>query len=104
MKALIVVTTLPNLKAALDLSRQIIERKLAACVSVHDRVVSTYRWKGKLERSKEATLWIKTDAQAYRRLESFLKAKHPYDLPEIIAWPITQGSREYLQWIKQSLR
>jgi periplasmic divalent cation tolerance protein len=62
---------------------------------------SFYRWQGKLERADEIPLLIKTTRAAYPRLENSLRKLHPYELPEIIALPVSAGLPEYLNWVAQ---
>ncbi len=63
-----------------------------------------YRWQGKIERAAEIPLLIKTTREAYQRLESILRKLHPYDLPEIIALPVSTGLPEYLNWVAQETK
>ena len=83
------------------LSRLLLEEKLAACVSAIP-AKSAYRWKGKLERAKEAILVIKTAPELKAKLERFLKGNHPYELPEIVFLQ-ADSSEEYGRWLKESL-
>lgn len=99
MSYLVVLTTVPNRKDALSLSEKILRQRLAACVQISGPVQSLYRWKGKNEKSRELQLWIKTKASAYKKLENFIRKNHAYEVPEIIALPVKNGSRDYLSWI-----
>jgi len=65
---------------------------LAGCTSV-------YRWQGVVETADEVTLLIKTSTARYAALEAALRARHPYELPEIVAVPVTRGLPAYLQWV-----
>ncbi len=71
---------------------------MAACVQ-GNRIQSTYRWQGVVETAEESRLLIKAKASDYPKLESFIKSASSYSNPEIIAVPILQGSRMYLDWI-----
>ncbi|WP_211460598.1 divalent-cation tolerance protein CutA [Collimonas silvisoli] len=97
--ALLIFTNLPDALSAQALARQLVERKLAACVNILPAVQSVYRWQGVVEQASEVTLLIKTVASRYAELESAIKAIHPYGLPEIIALPIAAGLPAYLDWI-----
>lgn len=97
---LLVITTLPDAEAARTLARGIIEARVAACVSQLAPCTSTYRWQGEIETANEVPLLIKTTTDAYARLESLIRAAHPYELPEIIAVPVSGGLPAYLDWIK----
>ena len=100
----VVLTTVGDPKAALRLSRLLISKKLAACVTAVPGAVSHYRWKGGIVRSKEVLLLIKTTAAVWPRVLHFLKKNHPYDNPEILALPVTEGSKEYLSWLNASVK
>ena len=98
---LLVLTNLPDEAAAQRLARQIIESHAAACVNQLSPCTSTFRWQDKIETASEVPLLIKTTTLAYPRLESLIRAAHPYELPEIIAVPLSAGLPEYLGWIGQ---
>lgn len=99
----VALVTAPNLKTARTLTRTILESKLAACVNLVPAVESHYRWRGKLESSKEVLLVIKTEQASTQALERCVLDHHPYDTPEFIVLPILTGARPYLDWISQSL-
>lgn len=98
-ECILVLTTCPDRAAAERLARVLVEGALAACVNVLPGVRSIYRWRGALESADEHLLLIKTAAARYDKLENAIRANHPYELPEVIAVPITAGSNDYLQWI-----
>lgn len=101
MSHLIVMTTLPEMEAAQDFARQLIEQSLAACVNVLPKMVSIYRWKQNIEHGDEHQLIMKTTEECYPQLEEFIRQHHPYELPEIIAIPVSAGLPDYLQWVSQ---
>ncbi len=96
---LLVVTNLPDAASAERLARRIIEERVAACVNQLAPCTSTYRWKNNIETATEVPLLIKTTQAAYPRLEKLVREAHPYELPEIIAVPVTAGLPSYLDWI-----
>lgn len=98
---LLVITNLPDALAAEKLARQLVEARVAACVNQLAPCTSTYRWQGQVETATEVPLLIKTTRDAYPRLEQMLRAAHPYQLPEIIATPVTAGLPAYLDWVSQ---
>lgn len=102
MTHLLVMTTLPDMAGAQALARSIIEESLAACVNILPGIQSIYLWEGKLEKSTEHQLFIKTHEKSYNALETFIHKHHPYQLPEIIALPIQHGLQDYLDWIEES--
>jgi periplasmic divalent cation tolerance protein len=96
---LVVLTTCPDDAAAARIARELVESGLAACVNRIGAVHSTYRWQGAIHDEPEVLLVIKTLSIRYSELEMRLKSLHPYDVPEIIALPVTRGSTEYLAWL-----
>ena len=101
---LLVITTLPDMEGAEALAASLVEAGLAACVNIGAPVTSIYRWQGRMQRGTEVMLTIKTTGRRYRELESAIVDGHPYELPEVIAVPITEGLTEYLAWIEECTR
>lgn len=91
-------------KEARRLSGHLLKERLAACVNCIPKVESHYWWKGKVEHSSETLLVVKTIKQALPRIIRRVKELHSYSTPEIISCTITEGSAEYLKWIKDSVR
>jgi len=98
---LLVVTNLPDRASAERVAASLVTEGVAACVNVLAECTSIYHWQGKLEHASEVPLLIKTTRAAYPRLESALRKLHPYEVPEIIALPVTAGLPEYLNWVAQ---
>lgn len=98
-QALVILTNLPDLATARALAREIVEGRLAACVNVLPGIHSIYQWQGAVEEAHEVTLLIKSMSGRYDELEAAIARAHPYDLPEIIAFPISAGLPAYLGWI-----
>lgn len=96
---LLVFTNLPDAASAAKLAHQLIEARAAACANQLAPCISTYRWQGKIETATEVPLLIKTTPAAYPQLEKLIRAAHPYELPEIIAVPVTDGLPAYLDWV-----
>lgn len=96
---LLVYSSLPDEPAARQLARFLVEARLAACVNVLAPCTSVYRWQGALEQVTEVPLLIKTTARRYAALESAMRERHPYELPEIVAVPATHGLPGYLAWV-----
>lgn len=99
MEALLIVTNLPDKTQAEALAVHLIESRLAACVNILAPCTSVYPWQGAIERTEEVPLLIKTTAAVYPALEAAIRARHPYELPEIIALPIQRGLPAYLDWV-----
>ena len=100
MAVIAVLTNLPDSASAFNLAREIVHLRLAACVNVLGPVTSFYRWEGRDEEATEYTLLVKSTEERYAELEAAIRARHPYSLPEIVAWPITAGSAPYLRWVE----
>jgi periplasmic divalent cation tolerance protein len=99
----VVLTTAGSADEARRIAAALVERKLAACVNIFPKVVSVYRWKGKLEEAEEWMLLIKTTAVAFERVRETIKELHSYDVPECICLSIDDGSPEYLKWLEESV-
>lgn len=99
MEAILILTSFPNKEEALKLAKQLIDQHSAACIHIGPASTSIYHWKGKTETASEVTVSIKTLLSRYDEVENTIKAMHSYELPEIIAVPITKGLPKYLQWI-----
>lgn len=99
MEPLLILTNLPDAASAEQLARALIECRAAACVNVLPACRSIYRWRGAVEVATEIPLLIKTTAAHYPLVEEIIRAQHPYDVPELIAIPITHGLPAYLDWL-----
>ncbi len=99
----LVLVTCPSLALARRIARSVVQKRLAACVNVvRSPVESFYTWKGKLESAREQLLLIKTTTTRLPELEREVKRLHSYDVPEFIAFPITEGSADYLSWLSET--
>ncbi len=85
------------------LARALIEERLAACVNRVRSVQSVYRWEGQVEQSEEELLIIKTKRELFNQLKKRVQDLHSYSVPEIIALPILEGSKDYLKWLDEQL-
>ena len=99
MTTLIVITNCPDEETANHIALAVVEARLAACVNILPRVQSIYRWQGAVESAVEVPLLIKTNAATYPALEAAIRERHPYEVPEIIALPISAGLPAYLNWL-----
>ncbi|OVA01807.1 Divalent ion tolerance protein [Macleaya cordata] len=102
--SIVVYVTVPNKEAGKKLAESIVTEKLAACVNRVPGIESVYQWEGKVQTDSEELLIIKTRESLLEALKEHVKANHEYDVPEVIAVPITGGSLQYLEWIKNSTR
>jgi periplasmic divalent cation tolerance protein len=94
----LILTTVPDLETAQTLAAQVLDARLAACVSQQGTVHSTYHWQGKLESADEIQMLFKTSIARAPELEQFIQKHHPYDTPEILCWQAT-ASAAYGQWV-----
>jgi periplasmic divalent cation tolerance protein len=97
----IVYCTCPNMETAQTLAQTLVAEDLAACVNILPGVTSVYRWEGQVETDAERLLIIKTTASCSATLTARIEQLHPYDVPEVIAHPITAGHEHYLNWVRQ---
>ncbi len=103
-EVIVVITNLPDRAAAEHIANALVTQGVAACVNVLAECASVYRWQGKIEHASEVPLLIKTTHAAYPQLESALRQLHPYEVPEIIALPVSAGLPEYLNWVTQETK
>ena len=96
---IIILTTADSEEEAKKISRGLVEKKLAYCVNTIPSIQSTYYWDGKLCTDDELLLIIKTKKEKFSTVKDWILNNHSYDIPEVIALPITQGSSDYLQCI-----
>lgn len=101
MSAIVVLTNAPDRAVARKIADALIERRLAACVSILSECTSVYRWKGAVETATEVPILIKTRADIYDDVEAAIRGLHPYELPEIIAIPVERGSPGFLDWVNE---
>ena len=97
---ILILTTMPDDDRADAVARILVEERLAACVNVHGPMLSTYTWKGQVERDAERQLVIKTTAGRLSDLEARLRALHPYELPEFVIIA-ADGSDAYVKWVNE---
>jgi periplasmic divalent cation tolerance protein len=101
---IVVLTTCSSAAEARRIARKLVEANRAACVNIlRAPVESIYRWKGKVESSREFLLVIKTRKKEFAGLQRAIREMHSYEVPEIVALPISAGSTSYLQWIDESV-
>ena len=94
----LVLTTVGDQAAAERVAQALVDERLAACVNILAACRSVYRWQGAVEWATEVPLLIKTRASAYGALAARLRALHPYDVPEIVAWQPQHVAADYLAW------
>jgi periplasmic divalent cation tolerance protein len=95
----LILTTLPAGFDARALARELVDARVAACVNVVERVVSVYRWEGKVTEDDEQLLVIKTAGDRIDDLRRALFARHPYEVPEFVALPVESTAEAYGAWL-----
>lgn len=98
-QVILIMTNVPDEVVAHRIARYLVEQKLAACVNLLPGVRSVYRWQGAIEEASEVTMLIKSTQQRYAELEEAIRQTHPYEVPEIIAMPVTTGLQPYFDWL-----
>ena len=98
-KDLLVLTKMPDRETAIKLARSLVGKRLAACANVMDGCSSIFRWQGEIQSEREVPVLIKTRADRFSSLQQEILARHPYELPEIIAVPVEAGFQPYLDWV-----
>ncbi len=96
----IIYCTVPDTETGHLIAGHLVEYQLAACVNLLPGIESVYRWQGQLHKETEVLLMIKSRSADYADIETAIRALHPYELPEIIAVPLSDGLPEYLDWVR----
>lgn len=98
----VVLITVPTEEKAREIARTLVEEGLAACVNIVSGLTSIYRWQGQVVEDKELLLIVKTTTFRFPALRERVQGLHPYTVPEIIALPIAEGHKDYLDWLRKS--
>lgn len=96
---LILFCTCADMDNAQTIAANLVDNNAAACVNILPGLTSVYQWQGETRQGTEVLLFVKTTAAAYDQAEKIIQQHHSYELPEIIAVPITKGSDDYLHWM-----
>lgn len=99
----VILVTVDTQEVAQEIAGALVSDRLAACVNLYP-IHSVYTWEGKVEQAAEWQLVIKTDLALFAKIADLLDMLHPYEVPEILALPIQQGSAPYLAWMADSTR
>jgi len=100
---IVILCTCSSADEAARLAASLVESRLAACVNVIPQVRSYYRWKGAVESSDECLLAIKSSRGLFAAVSAHIARLHSYEVPEILALPVVEGSENYLAWLEDSL-
>ena len=101
-EVLLAISTFPDADLARRVSRELVERQLAACANIGGSVESIYRWQGKIEEARETLVFFKTTRSRFEEFQQALRSLHPYEVPEIVAMRIEDGLPAYLEWVADS--
>jgi len=101
---IVIFVTVGNSNDAAVLAKSLVEKRLAACVNLLPGVASWYWWEGKVTEDQEVLLMMKTSRDKFAALEKEVLRLHSYAVPEVIALQIVEGSKNYLNWIEESLK
>jgi len=96
----LLITTVADAATGERVAHALVEEQLAACVSVLPAMTSVYRWKGAVERATEHQVIVKTTAGRVADIQTRFAALHPYELPEFLVVPVSDGSAPYLDWVR----
>ena len=94
-----VMTTTANMTDAQRIAQVVVEQRLAGCAQIVGPIQSVYWWEDEVRRSEEYLCLIKTRADVFEALSEAIQGAHPYDVPDILAVPVTQASEHYLNWL-----
>lgn len=98
-----VLTTVEHKADAEEIAKALVDKKLAACVQIIGPLTSYFHWQGKLDSASEYLCLIKSRANLFNDLEKEISSLHPYEVPEILAVPITKGNKSYMDWLAAEL-
>jgi len=100
---IIVMVTTASKQEAENIAQHLLKERLIACANITDPVSSLFHWAGKLEKAEEYLIFMKSRKDLFEKLTETVKALHSYEVPEIIALPIIEGSKAYLDWLDSCL-
>lgn len=100
---MIVLVTMANKQEAEKIIQHLLDDKLIACANIIGSVTSFFRWSGNIERAEECLVLLKSRKDLFERLTEVVKTMHSYEVPEILALPVVEGSKDYLDWLESCL-
>jgi periplasmic divalent cation tolerance protein len=101
---IVIIGTCASREEAERMARTLVERRLAACVSIVPGIRSFYRWRDAIESADELLLIIKSSRALFGQLREALEGMHSYEVPEALALPVADSAPNYLKWMEESLR
>lgn len=104
MEFIVIYCTVPNKKEGKEIAKALVEKKLAACVNIVDKIESIFSWDGELCEEHEALMIIKTKQILFDKVNALIQGLHSYNVPEVIALPMVEADGNYLKWIEHETR
>jgi periplasmic divalent cation tolerance protein len=101
--SIVVLITTSTPEEGQRIADELVNRRVAACVTLVREVASTYRWQGEVRHDRETLLIVKTHRDRFADLTATVTRLHSYEVPEIIAVPIVAGAEPYLAWLRESV-
>jgi periplasmic divalent cation tolerance protein len=101
---IIIIVTTAGREEAETIAQQLLEARLIACANIIGPVYSHFHWSGKMEKAEEYLILMKSRKDLFEKLSETVKALHSYEVPEILALPIVEGSKAYMNWLRSCLR
>ena len=99
----IVLVTTPRKEEAEAVVQRLLEARLIACANIVGPVSSRFHWSGKIQKAMEYLILIKSRKDLFEKLSETVKTLHSYEVPEILALPIVEGSKAYMDWLGSCL-
>ena len=99
----VVLMTAPDMEVALELGRRLVEERLAACANIVPGLTSIFNWQGEVKDESEVLMVLKTTGSVVDALVERAASLHPYDVPEVLALPVVDGYRPYLEWVRSEV-
>ena len=103
-KHIVILITAKDLDEANRIAEKLVSEKLIACANVISNIKSIFWWEGKVDKSDEVLLILKSQEKFFEKIIKTVKSVHSYQVPEIIALPIVAGNQDYLKWIDESVK
>ena len=103
MNEILVLSTVDTLESAREIATILVEKREVACVNIIPGIHSIFRWEGEIAEEGEFLLIVKSSAEKFEEIRSTIRSLHNYQIPEIIALPITAGDADYLNWLRKEI-